>query len=54
MPVLVGSLSDLGLNCLIFAGRVSRSEALGFPARISSIGEPSHWVQPQPAVTTRV
>ncbi len=35
MPVLVGSLGDLGLNCLIFAGRVSRSEALGFPARIS-------------------
>ena len=34
MPVLVGSLGDLGLNCLIFAGRVSRSEALGFPGRI--------------------
>ena len=34
MPVLVGSLGDLGLNCLIFSGRVGRNEALGFPARI--------------------
>ena len=34
MPVLVGSLGDLGLNCVIFAGRVSRAEALDFPARI--------------------
>ncbi len=34
MPVLVGSLGDLGLNYLAFVGKVSRTDALEFPASI--------------------
>ncbi|HXQ12319.1 MAG TPA: hypothetical protein VN805_15085 [Caulobacteraceae bacterium] len=34
MPVLVGEIGPIKVNCLIWTGVVSRSEALGFPARI--------------------
>src|SRR5579883_251675 len=36
-------------QCLWFGGHQMTS-----PARISTIGSPSHWVQPKPDVTTRV
>ena len=34
MPVLVDRIEQIGVNCLIWAGSVSRSDALGFPGRI--------------------
>ncbi|MDP3174659.1 MAG: hypothetical protein Q8M88_09525 [Phenylobacterium sp.] len=34
MPVLVERIDPIAVNCLIWAGAVSRAEALGFPARI--------------------
>ncbi len=34
MPVLVGRIGRTNINCLLWVGVVSRSEALGFPARI--------------------
>ena len=34
MPVLVDRIEDTKVNCLIWVGRVSKSEALGMPARI--------------------
>ena len=33
---------------------VTRRDQITSPARISTIGSPSHWVQPQPAVTISV
>ncbi len=34
MPVFVGSVADIGLDYLAFAGKVSRNEALSFPDRV--------------------
>jgi hypothetical protein len=34
MPVLVDRIAETGVNCLIWFGRVSKSEALGLPGRI--------------------
>ncbi len=34
MPVLVGRIERLEVNCLIWLGRVTRADALGFPATI--------------------
>ena len=34
MPVLIGRIEQVEVNCLIWHGPVSRSEALGFPGRI--------------------
>jgi hypothetical protein len=34
MPVLVDRIEQIEVNCLIWVGRVSRSDALGFPGRI--------------------
>src|SRR6185312_1720 len=36
MPVFVGSVADVGLDYLAFAGKVSRREALAFPARVEA------------------
>ena len=34
MPVLVDRIGQTEVNCLIWVGRVSKSDALGFPGRI--------------------
>jgi hypothetical protein len=34
MPVLVDRIGQIGVNCLIWVGAVSRAEALDFPGRI--------------------
>ena len=34
MPVLVDRIGQIDVNCLIWVGLVSRSDALGFPGRI--------------------
>lgn len=34
MPILMGRIEHIGLNCAIFIGAVSRADALGFPGRI--------------------
>lgn len=34
MPILIERIDELDINCLIWVGEISRSEALGFPARI--------------------
>ena len=34
MPVILGELGPIKVNCLIWTGAVTRSEALGVPARI--------------------
>jgi hypothetical protein len=34
MPVLVDRIGQFDVNCLIWVGQVSRSDALGFPERI--------------------
>jgi hypothetical protein len=36
MPVVVGSVADVGLDYLGFAGKVSRGEALAFPGRVDA------------------
>jgi len=44
--VLVGRIGEIKINCLIWVGRVSRSEALEFPGRIDpSLPEfGRHWI----------
>jgi hypothetical protein len=34
MPVLIDRIGQIDVNCLIWVGQVSRSDALGFPERI--------------------
>jgi hypothetical protein len=34
MPVLVDRIEQLDVNCLIWVGRVTKADALGFPGRI--------------------
>ncbi len=36
MPVFVGELGEIKVNCLVWSGRVSRAEALGVAARIDA------------------
>ena len=38
MPVLVGRIEQVNINCLIWVGLVSKSDALEFPGRIDPSG----------------
>ena len=38
MPVIIGSIEDLGLNYLIFTGSVSRDDLQQFPGRLTRSG----------------
>ncbi len=46
MPVLIGELGRIKVNCLVWTGRVTRAEALGVPSRIdtSRLEFGSRWI----------